>query len=118
MNAADLPRKEIEVPEWADALAAVGSPTLYVRTLTGRDQDALQRELANGRSDDGRLTMDNYTAQFVAYCLVDKDGTRIFSDDDIWNLGNKSSAALSRVFKAAREFNQMTEDSLKAAEKN
>jgi hypothetical protein len=53
--------------------------------------------------------LQNFRARFVASCIVDEDGNRLFSDKDLVSLGRKSSAPISRLFDVCRELNGMTD---------
>jgi hypothetical protein len=46
--------------------------------------------------------MENVRARLAAASIVDENGARMFSDEEIEALGGKSAMALDRVFKAAQ----------------
>jgi hypothetical protein len=97
----DLPRTEVEVPEW--------NGSVYVRTLTGSERVRLSEILESG---------DATGAQVVALVAVDEEGNRLFSEDDVDALSEKNGKALERIVSAAMEWNFVTEDSLEAEEGN
>ena len=107
LSADDLPRREVEVPEWGGSI--------FVRTMTGADRDEFEASLF---SDDDKRTFENMRARLASLTMVDKDGTRLFGADDIKSLGRKSSTALDRVFTAAKELNSMAEGDIEDFEKN
>ena len=49
-------------------------------------------------------------ATLAALSIVDENGDRMFSPDDVEALGKKSYKALERVFAAAQELNGFNED--------
>lgn len=53
----------------------------------------------------------------VCYCTVDENGDRLFSDADIDKLSGRSSAALTKVYLAARRINGL-DNTQAEAEKN
>jgi len=105
LQAQDLETVEVAVPEWGGVVR--------VRGLTGAERDALEAEAA-----ELRRPLDNFRARYVARCIVDENGERIFSDEDIEALGRKSAAALNRVFEAAVRLSALTEEDVEALEKN
>ena len=47
------------------------------------------------------VNRDNVRSKLCAMCIVDEDGARLFSDEDIDALGEKSAAPLDRIFGVA-----------------
>ena len=74
----DLPRSEVDCPEWGGAV--------LVRGLTLGELSALT----------SGTTIDINTAALVA-CIVGDDGTPVFSKDDIEALKAKNSVPLMRL---------------------
>lgn len=108
LQAQDSKTAEVSVPEWGG--------TVLVRSMSGAERDAFERqqyELAKM----GQLG-DNMRARMVAFCVVDTQGNRLFSDDDIQALGQKSGIALERVVKAARTLNKLDDADIEATAKN
>ena len=52
-----------------------------------------------------KLNLDNVRARFAVLTLVDDKGARLFTDADAKVLGEKSAAALDRVFAVAQRLN-------------
>ncbi|MFS8534357.1 MAG: hypothetical protein FWJ65_04295 [Limnochordales bacterium] len=99
----DRKYEEVPVPEWGG--------TVRVRSLTGRERDQFEQSLVDKRT--GRLSrLANARARLVALCLVDEQGNRLFSTDEAALLGQKSAAALERVFEVARRLCGMSDDDL------
>jgi len=94
LQADDLPREAVAVPEWGGEL--------YVRTLTGTERDRLEASL-QGKKD--RVDLENVRARFAVLTICDEQGTRLFTHADISKLGKKSAAALDRVFAVAQRLN-------------
>lgn len=101
LNADDRATKEVDVPEWGGSVS--------ISAMCAAERDAFEAGMLDnkGKSDSKRL--QNFRARFIASCIVDKEGNRLFSDKDIVQLGRKSSAPVSRLFDACRELNGMTE---------
>ena len=45
----------------------------------------------------------NVRAKLCAWCVIDENGGRMFSDADVVALGAKSAAALDRIYEVASE---------------
>lgn len=90
---------------------------LYVRKMSAAERSSY--ELSMDFNDEGtprdRL---NIQTKLAVRALVDKDGDRIFGDDDLDLLAAKNSEALQVIFEAAAEVNGLTKDSVTALEKN
>lgn len=107
LAAADLAPVWVDVPEWGGGV--------YVRAMSGVERDAFDAELAEGGPD---AVLTNIRARLVARCASDAEGARVFQDSDIPALGEKSGAALDRVFTVAQRLNRLTEASIASAEGN
>lgn len=85
--------REVYVPEW--------KVTVRVRSLMGFERDDYEMSLIDQRAGNMKVEFQNARARLVALAVVDADGNRLFSDDDIPMLSTKSASALSRLFDAA-----------------
>lgn len=107
LAASDLKTEAIDVPEWGGQV--------LVSTLTSADADAWEGWAALNTGGDGKFQSGFYErlrARFVAMCVVDDQGARVFSDVDVDELAKKSSAAIKRVFEKAQELNGYTDEDL------
>ena len=108
LAADDMPTREVAVPEWGG--------TVRVRTMSARDRDALELAALQAREDN--TSVDNIRARFAAACIIDDKGGQLFGLGDIEALGNKSAAALNRVYEAIAELNLIRPDDIEDAAKN
>lgn len=90
LQANDRPTEEVAVPEWGGSV--------LVRGISGAERDALE---ASVRGSNGKMNMANVRARMCAMSLVDEAGARLFTDREAAALGEKSAAALDRVFDVA-----------------
>jgi hypothetical protein len=97
LQAADIQYEDVDVPEWGG--------TVRVRSLTGAERDALEGSIAEL---EGLEIYKNFRARLVTRAVVDETGKRLFSDKDIERLGEKSGAALDRVFSVAQRLSGLT----------
>jgi hypothetical protein len=93
----DLPKKAVTVPEWGGSV--------FVRALTGGERDKLERMISKD---------DVSRASIVALCVVDDEGNRLFTENDIPALADKNGSALERIVSAALSFNMLTDESMEA----
>ena len=98
LGADDITIVEVDVPEWGG--------TVRVRALTGAERDQYEESLIRWRATKGQkvtatVALGNARAKLVSLAVVDETGERLFSDRDVAALGEKSAAALERVFDVA-----------------
>jgi hypothetical protein len=102
LEAVDLQREIVDVPEWGGSV--------YVQGMSGTSRDSFERSMVEIRGKESTVNWKNLRAKLVARCIVDSEGVRIFHDLDIEELGNKSAAALQRVFLVAQRLSGMADD--------
>jgi hypothetical protein len=90
LQAKDLVTEVVEVPEW--------SGSVLVKSLTGAERDQYESAIVEQKGRDTKVNMRNARARLVALSVVDEEGKRLFSPNDVSLLGAKSAAALQRVF--------------------
>lgn len=99
LNADDLPRELVEVPEWGG--------NVYVRTLRGNERDNFEQSIVGKKQ---KTSLDNVRARFAVLTICDESGKRLFSDADAKALGDKSAAALDRVFAVSQRLNGFSQE--------
>lgn len=107
LAAQDLQAVDVDVPEWGGAVR--------VRMMSGTEREAFTSSMVVA---DGKLNAADYRVRLVAACIIGEDGQRLFSFDDVATLGNKSAAALDRVFQACDKLNAASGKAVDDAEKN
>ena len=107
LDADDMPREEVAVPEWGG--------TVLVRTMTAAERDSFEARVIG---TDGIRNLANIRATLCARCIVDEQGKRLFGDGDIDLLGQKSAAAVDRVFAVCQRLNGLTPDDVEELAKN
>lgn len=87
----DLEIREVEVEPWGGSV--------YVREMTGADQDYWESELVElderGRPVD---QVENARAKMLTRCLVDEDGDRLLRESDAEALGAKPNSIIIRLW--------------------
>lgn len=111
LGASDIAVEPVEVPEWGG--------TVRVRGLTGAERDELEAEIVRANRDGStRVDTRNLRARLVALSVVDEAGERLFTCEDIEALGQKSAAALDRVFSVAQRLSGLGDEDVEALAKN
>jgi hypothetical protein len=110
LEAKDLETREVDCPEWGGSV--------LVKALSGRERDAWEASLVQMRGKQQVPQLGNIRAKLVARCVVDENGERLFTDADIKALGEKSAAALDRIFDVASEMSGISEKDIEEIEGN
>ena len=110
LQAEDLARELVEVPEWGGHL--------YIRALTGSERDAFESSVVEQRGRSVKMNMRNIRAKLVALTAVDEAGKRFFSDADVKLLGGKSAAVLDRLFEIAQRLSGLRDEDVEELAKN
>lgn len=106
----DVQERELYVPEW--------ETWVNVRGLTARERDDYERSIMVGKGKDRDVNLRNLRAKLVVRSVVDSAGQLLFSDADIEALGDKSAAALERIFDVARDLSGLSEQDTEELLKN
>jgi hypothetical protein len=111
LAASDFATEEVYVPQWGGSV--------FVRTLSGRERDEFESSTVKMKNGKQEPDMVNFRARFVALCVVDEQGQRLFKTRaEIDMLGSKSVAALQLLFNKAQELNSMSEDDVEELTSN
>lgn len=106
LKADDLKKEIVSVPEWGGEV--------IISAMTGYARDAWEQHLVE--SKEGALA--NIRARLVVATAVDEQGNRLFTEQDVKALGEKSVAALERCVKVAQKLNRLTQSDLDDLQKN
>jgi hypothetical protein len=93
LDAHDVQTEAVNVPEWGG--------DVLVRSMTGDERDRFEAEAQTTNSDDPTANYQRIRARLAARTIVDEDGNRVFSEQDIEKLGSKNAWALTRVLLVA-----------------
>jgi len=106
----DLPVEDVEVPEWGGKVR--------VRGLTGAERDKFEASIVTRKGNKAEFNPENIRAKLVAMCVVDENGNRLFTDEDIKILGQKSATALDRIFQVAQRLSGLRTEDFEEMQKN
>ena len=111
LKADDVQTRDVDVPEWGG--------TVRVRGLSGADRNLYEASQVTMGPDNQLVPdMSNRTAKLVARAIVGEDGEPLFSEFDVGTLGQKSGAALARVFEVAEELSGINNKAVETAAAN
>ena len=102
LSAVDLNKELVDVPEWGGSV--------YVRALSGAERDRFESSIVEQRGKSSRANLANIRAKLAALTVCDEDGKKLFTNADVSALGEKSAAALNRIFEVARKLSGLGED--------
>jgi hypothetical protein len=106
----DLPTEEVFSP-------GLGG-SLRVRGMTARERDQFESSRVTRKNGKVQIESDNTRAKMVAICVVDPEGGRLFSDEDVPALGNLPADVLDPIFEVAARLSGMRPEDLEDARKN
>jgi hypothetical protein len=98
----------IEIPEYKDL-----GHSFTIRTLTGADRSRIMEALASDTTKDRAKAV----AVMVGLSLGDKDGKRIFTDEQLPHLDALPARVLDQVATASTKFNYLSAEGLESAKK-
>ena len=112
LAASDIETEDVAVPEWGGSVR--------VRGMSGKERSefelSLQEPLKQSKGAERRYGPKTQTnirtirEKLCMWCIVDAHGQRLFSDDDLGAIADKSAAALERVVDAAMRLSGMNEE--------
>lgn len=104
LSVSDLRTKEVDVPSWGMKLT--------IRELNL--QESMDAFSGIKPDDDGNVTLGyEDVAKVVAFGVIDEDGERVFSDDDVPALAKKGKAALMKLYAEITKLSGTVEDEVK-----
>ncbi len=103
----DITTEKMYIPEWKG--------NVYIRQSTGRDQDKFESEF---RGKNGGPNLMHARARLVATSLYTVKGEKMFTDEQIVKLSNKSGAVLNRIIDRITAINNITNEDLEKIAKN
>ena len=103
----DKRTKKLHVKQW-DGDVIVAELTAFDRDTFEQTSLALK---AGGKAE-------NISSRLVSLCLVDEAGKRLFSDEDIKALGQRSGSAMNQVLETVLKLNNLTDDDIDELAKN
>lgn len=96
-KATKIPRERLELPELGGFV--------YVKGMTGAERDEFEKSC---RDVKGRLR-GNTRARLAVRTVINEDGSRVFSDDDIQTVGRIRVDVLQKIFNLAQKLSGISD---------
>lgn len=106
LDAADLKHEDVAVPAWGGSVR--------VRTMTGAERDEFRAVIAG----EGAIPVGKFSAALLAATLIDEDGNRLFTIDDLSALQDKAGSSLDVPAAVAMRLNGLGGTAVGDAVKN
>lgn len=101
--------KATTTPREVVAIKELGGEVV-VRGMTGVERDAFEASCFEGRGKKRDFNMRNLRAKLVAYCCIDEDGHRLFTDEDVIALGQVRADVIDKLFAVAQRLSGMRDE--------
>jgi len=98
---------DVPVPELGEGV------TICLRIMGGTDRDRWDRALSEHKEN-----LSGLRAVLVSLCAVGDDGQRMFTEEDVKELGEVDGIVLHRLYKAAWDLNKIGGEDVQSAAKN
>lgn len=111
LDADDIRSEYVEVPEWGGTVKVTG--------LTGEQRNkvgTLMRAEAKKTNEDDALAF--FQMRIAAASMIDEEGKRLFSQNDVAKLAKKSAVAIQRVYDAAARLSGIGEEAIEEAKED
>jgi hypothetical protein len=111
-KADDRKQTFVPTPEWGP------DSGVYVRSLSGAERDLW--DAGNWKTVAGKVVPnpEHRRARMVVLAATDEHGVKLFNNDDVRWLSDKSGAVLDRIFEAVANISATSPAALEEAEKN
>jgi hypothetical protein len=104
---------EVDVTEWGEINPETGKPqksSVFVRELSGREKDNFESGLVEIKGRKQKLKLEDLRARMAVAVCCDENRNPIFKSEDVEWLTQKSSRPLTRIYNAAKEINDLSEE--------
>lgn len=106
LQVSDIKIELVPVPEWGGEV--------YVKGMTGIERAKFERGVFTMRGQDQILNIDRLREKLAVLTVCDEGGKSLFTDEDMRALGQKSAAALQRIFTAAQRLSGLTQEDVQS----
>lgn len=103
----ELAFEEVYIPEW--------DGTIRIRELTGDDRDEIEQTVFK---DPDKPNTASMRAKALSLCIVDENGKRLFTEEDVTELGKQSGKVIVKLYGVASKLSGLGEDEKEKMEKN
>lgn len=98
----DIQLEEVAVPEWGGSV--------WVKGMTGAERDKFEASIIEFRGKSQKINFTNMRARLASLTVCDAEGARLFTEQDVHALGEKSAGALQHIFAVAQRLSGLSPD--------
>jgi hypothetical protein len=102
LEAKDIKIELVPTPGWGGEV--------YVKGLNGAERDKFEGSLITLRGKDKQMNMTNIRAKLASMSICDEKGKRLFNENDVQALSQKSASELQRVFVVAQKLSGISDE--------
>jgi len=102
LQAKDIKIELVPTPGWGGEV--------YVKGLNGAERDKFEGSLIIMRGKDKQMNMANIRAKLASMSICDEKGKRLFNENDVQALSQKSASELQRVFAVAQRLSGISDE--------
>lgn len=102
LKISDIQIERVSVPEWGG--------DILVRSMSGTERDQFEASMVEQRGKNRRYNLQNIRAKLASLTICDESGERLFTEQDVKELGKKNATALQRVLIVAQKLSGITDE--------
>ncbi len=102
LGATKPPQETVSIPEL--------NGDVIVRGMSGAERDDFEVGLIQGRGKKREVNLKNLRAKLVAYCCINEQGERIFSESDVVGLGDVRADVVNRIYTVAQRLSGISDE--------
>jgi hypothetical protein len=110
VRADDLPREEVNVPEWGGSV--------FVRMMTGSERESIEASFQKRNKKADGFDWQGFRVEVIILTVCDDTGNSLFKKGDEALILGKSSAVIDRIYMRAMRLNRLGEDDIEDTKKN
>jgi len=108
----ERPSEVVELPEIGEGVSVI------VTGMTAKERSDFDQQFVSRKGEPMKKRIAEGRERIVVACCRDEDGKRLFTADDVTQLGKQSGIIIERIVNAAQRTSGMTKDELEGAIKN
>jgi len=108
----ERPREVVELPELGEGVSVI------VVGMTAKERSDFDNQFVSRKGDPMKKRIAEGRERIVVACCRDEEGKRLFTQDDVVQLGKQSGIVIERIVNAAQRTSGMTKDDLEDSVKN
>lgn len=97
-----LPKERLDLPELGPG------QYVWVQGMSGKDRDAFEMSLSKGPRGQ-RRNIENFRARLAGLCLINEDGSRMYTSAQVDQLGNVRSDVLTKIVTVAQRLSGISD---------